>query len=76
MTPGIVYPDPVTDPALTVTAAFPVEERVKVCVADEPTDTLPNAMVETLIDNVGDDAFNCKLNVCDAPLAAAVMVAV
>ena len=51
-------PDPVTEAALTVTAAVPVDESVNDCVAGELMATLPNETVVALIANVGTELPN------------------
>jgi hypothetical protein len=51
---------PDKDSPLTVTGAVPVEERVKVCVADELTSTLPKSRVPVLTVSAAVTAFNCS----------------
>ena len=57
--PEAEYPAPETVTPVTVTGAVPEDERVKVCVADALTSTLPkfSAPVLTVSDAV--TAFNC-----------------
>jgi hypothetical protein len=62
--------------ALTVTAAVPVELRTNDCVAGVFTGTLPNAMLPTLVLNVGMDAFSSRAKLVMLLFALAVMVAV
>lgn len=69
-------PEPVTEAALTVTEAVPVEERIKDCVAGELTATLPKATLAAPIVSVGTELPSCRVNVCDAVPALAVRIAV
>ena len=50
---------PVTDAALTVTGAVPVELRVTVCVTGAFSDTLPKATLETLMLSVKTGSSDC-----------------
>ena len=54
--PEKLYPDPLIAPALTVTAAVPVEVRVNVCVAAVFTATLPNDRLDALTLSVAVEA--------------------
>ena len=51
--PETVKPAPVTEAALTVTAAVPVDERVIAWLEGELTDTVPNARLAGLTERVG-----------------------
>jgi hypothetical protein len=74
--PEAVKPVPATVAALTVTAAVPVEVRVRDWVAGEFRSTLPKAMVAALTLSVGVPAPSCKPKVSAAVPALAVRVAV
>ena len=74
--PETVKPVPATVPALTVTAAVPVEDRVSVCVVAVLTLTLPNAMLPVLTLSVGTPDPNCNAKVCATLPALAVSVTV
>ena len=76
MAPVTLRPDPANDAALTVTDEVPLDVRSNVCVADEFTDTLPNAMLVALIVSVGTEAPNWIANVFEVPPELAVKVAV
>ena len=67
---------PDTAAEFTVTAAVPLEVNVTVCVACEPTTTLPNDMLVALIVRVGVDGVSFSAKVFDAPPAVAVSVTV
>jgi len=51
--PEIVKPAPEMDAAVTVTGLVPVDVTVRVCVAEEPTATLPKLRLVALNDNCG-----------------------
>ncbi len=74
--PETVKPLPLTAAALTVTAAVPVEDRVRVCVVAVFTFTLPKDKLDELTLSVGTEAPNCKAKVLATLLALAVRVAV
>jgi hypothetical protein len=74
--PETVNPLPVTAAALTVTAAVPVEDRVRVCVVAVFTFTLPKDKLDELMLSVGTEAPNCRAKVLATLLALAVRVAV
>ncbi len=76
MAPETVKPLPLTAAALTVTAAVPVEDRVRVCVVAVFTFTLPKDKLDELTLSVGTEAPNCKAKVLATLLALAVRVAV
>jgi hypothetical protein len=73
--PETLKPDPAVVAAFTVTAAVPVEVRVRDCVDGVLTLTLPKARLEVLTPNVGTDAVNCRVKVAAVPPAFAVRVA-
>jgi hypothetical protein len=54
----IKKPAPVTVAELTVTAAVPVDDKIKVCVVGVLTETLPNGTLVALMLSVGTAAFN------------------
>jgi hypothetical protein len=72
----IKKPAPVTVAELTVTAAVPVDDKIKVCVVGVLTETLPNGTLVALMLSVGTAAFNWSENPIEAPPALAVRVAV
>ncbi len=74
--PETVKPLPLTAAALTVTAAVPVEDRVRVCVVAVFTFTLPKDKLDELTLSVGTEAPNCKAKVLATLLALAVRVTV
>ena len=74
--PETVNPLPLTAAALTVTAAVPVEDRVRVCVVAVFTFTLPKDKLDELTLSVGTEAPNCRAKVLATLLALAVRVAV
>jgi len=74
--PETVNPLPLTAAALTVTAAVPVEDRVRVCVVAVFTFTLPKDKLDELTLSVGTAAPSCRAKVSATPLALAVRVVV
>ena len=76
MAPETVKPVPATVVALTVTAAVPVEDRVRVCVAAVFTFTLPKDKLDELTLSVGTEAPSDRAKVSVTLLALAVRVAV
>jgi uncharacterized protein (UPF0212 family) len=72
----MLKPDPVTVAALMVTAAVPVDDRVRVCVVGVFTFTLPKPMLPALTVSVGTDDPSCNAKVSTTLLALAVKVAV
>jgi hypothetical protein len=74
--PETVNPVPMTVTKLTVTAAFPVEDRVTDCVAGDFKVTSPKAMLLDSILSVGTEGPSCRAKVSAAPLALAVSVTV
>lgn len=68
-------PAPVSVAALTVTAAVPVEERVRDCEDVEFTETAPKLRLEELMLSVGTEAPSCKAKDWDALPKLAVSVA-
>jgi hypothetical protein len=76
VTPETVKPLPVKVAALTVTAAFPVEDKVSVFVVVVFTLTLPNDRLDVLTPRVIVDAPNCNVKVFVVLLALAVRVTV
>jgi hypothetical protein len=74
--PEAANPLPVTEAALTVTAAFPVDVRVTVCVAGIPVATSPKSTLAVLTSSVGVPGFSCSVKVPARPLTLAVSVAV
>ena len=76
LAPGAEYPVPESVASLTVTGAVPVDESVKVCVADELTSTLPKSIVPVLTVSAAVTAVNCNEKSCVMFPALAVSVAV
>jgi hypothetical protein len=74
--PETVKPVPATVPALTVTAAVPVDDRVRVCVVGVFTFTVPKPMLPALKVSVGTDDPSCRAKVSTTLLALAVRVTV
>ena len=74
--PETVKPLPLTAAALTVTAAVPVEDRVRVCVVAAFTFTLPQDKLDELTLSVGTEAPSDRAKVLVTLLALAVRVAV
>jgi len=72
----MLKPDPVTVAALMVTAAVPVDDRVRVCVVGVFTFTLPNPILPALTPSVGVPAPNCNAKVSATPPALALKIAV
>lgn len=72
--PDIVKPAPVSDAALIVTGALPVDVRAIDCISGAFTATLPNARLLVLMLSVGEAAFNCSGKYLDTPPALAVSV--
>jgi hypothetical protein len=66
--PEIVKPVPDRDAAVIVTALVPVDVRVRICVAEEPTTTLPKLRLAELSDS-------CGLDDVPVPLRLTVLVA-
>jgi hypothetical protein len=73
--PEAAKPSPERDDALTVTGAFPVEDRLSVCDAVPFTRTSPKSILVVLRLNVGAATTSCKAKVCDPLIALAVNVA-
>jgi hypothetical protein len=73
--PETEKPDPLVDAPLTVTAAVPVDDKVRVCVVAVFTETLPNEMLVALMLSVGMAAFNCNANPIEVLPVVAVRVA-
>ncbi len=73
--PETVKPLPLTAAALTVTAAVPVEDRVRVCVVAVFTFTLPKDKLDELTLSVGTEAPSDRAKVSATLLALAVKVA-
>ena len=69
-------PDPLTEPALTVTAPVPDDVIVTDCVAGVLSWTLPNVTLVELNVSVGVLAFSVRVKVFATPPADAVSVAV
>jgi len=76
VTPETVKPLPVKVAALTITAVFPVEDKVSVFVAAVFTLRLPNDRLDVLTPSVITDAPSCRAKVFATPLALAVSVTV
>ena len=76
MAPETVKPVPVRVAALTVTAAVPVEDRVRDWVVAVFTFTLPKDKLDELTLSVGVEAPSDRAKVCVTLLAVAVRVAV
>ena len=76
MAPETVKPVPATLAALTVTAAVPVEDRVRDWVAGKFRFTSPKVMVAALALSVGVPVPRCKAKVSVTLPALAVRVAV
>ncbi len=76
MAPETVKPLPLTAAALTVTAAVPVEDRVRVCVVAVFTFTLPKDKLDELTLSVGTEAPSDRAKVSATLLALAVRVTV
>ncbi len=76
MAPDNENPLPVTVAAVIVTAAVPVDDRVKVCVAAVFTLTLPNPMLPALTPSVAVPDPSCNAKVLAVLPALAVKVAV
>jgi hypothetical protein len=74
--PGIVNPVPLTDPALMVMGAVPVEVIVTDCVAGVFRVTVPKATLLLPNVRVGVVAFSAKAKVFVTPPEVAVSVAV
>ena len=74
--PETVKPAPWTVAALRVTAADPVDDRIRVCVVAAFTFTLPNDMLVKLTPSAEVAAFSCNAMVFVTLLALAVTVAV
>ena len=65
LTAGAEKPVPVTEIAFTVTAAVPLEVRVRVCVVELFTTTAPNETLVALMVKAGVAAFSCRATLCD-----------
>jgi hypothetical protein len=76
LAPDAANPLPVSDEALIVTAALPVDDKVIVCVAGILRTTSPKSTALVLSVSVGPEALSIRTNVCDTPPALAVSVAV
>jgi hypothetical protein len=74
--PETVKPLPLIAAALTVTAAVPVEDRVRACVVAAFTFTLPKDKLDELTLSVGTPALSVRAKVFDTLPALAVRVAV
>jgi len=74
--PRTENPVPLIAAELTVTAEFPVDDKVKVSVAAVFTFTAPNARFVALMLSEGTAALSCKLNDSETSFAVAVIVAV
>jgi hypothetical protein len=74
--PETEKPVPDTAAEFTVTAVVPLEVNVTVCVACEPTTTLPNEMLVALTVRVGAAGVRFSAKFFDAPPAVAVSVTV
>jgi hypothetical protein len=72
--PETVNPLPLTAAALTVTAAVPVEDRVRVCVVAAFTFTLPKDKLDELTLSMGTEAPSDRAKVCATPPRLAVIV--
>jgi hypothetical protein len=72
--PDIEKPTPASAAELIVTGAVPVDVKVRDCVADVFTITLPKAMLFALMLSVGTAAFNCRVNLFEIPPELAVRV--
>jgi hypothetical protein len=73
--PETEKPVPDREAEFTVTAAVPVEVRVKSCVEGTFTELLPNDKLAALRLSVGTTAFSCRVKLWETPPAAAVSVA-
>jgi hypothetical protein len=74
--PDIVKPTPVNATPLIVTGAVPVDVKVRYCVADVFTTTLPNGTLVALILRVGVATFNWSTKPVEMLPAFALSVAV
>jgi len=74
--PEKLYPAPLIAAVLIVSAPFPVELKVNVCVVAVFTATLPNDRLDALTLSVPTDAFSVSVKLCELLVVDAVSTAV